>query len=69
VRCVATTHARTASAAITIASVTVSPRISAAQISVSTGCASWIWPILATPPSASPWYQAKKPRNIEITET
>jgi hypothetical protein len=43
--------------------------MSDAHTSVSTGCASWIWPIFATPPSASPRYQAKKPRNIEMTET
>jgi hypothetical protein len=69
VRWVATTQASTTSAAISIAGVTVSPRINAAQIRVSTGCASWICPIFATPPSASPWYQAKNPRNIEITDT
>jgi hypothetical protein len=69
VRCVARTQARTASAATIIAAVTCSPRMSDAHSSVSTGCASWIWPIFATPPSASPRYQAKKPRNIEITET
>ena len=67
VRCVATTQASTASAATTIAAVTVSPSTSADHASVRTGCASWIWPIFATPPSARPWYQAKKPRNIEIT--
>ena len=58
-RCVATTQASTASAATTIAAVTCSASSSADQISVSTGCASWTWPIFATPPSASPWYQAK----------
>jgi hypothetical protein len=66
---VASTQARTASAATTIAAVTRSPRTSAAQNNVSTGCASWTWPIFATPPSASAWYQAKKPRNIEMTAT
>ena len=68
-RWVASTQASTASAATSIAAVTSSSMISAAHASVSTGCASWSCPIRATPPSASPWYQAKKPRNIEITET
>ena len=39
---------------------------SADQASVSTGWASCVWPIFATPPRARPWYQAKKPRNIEM---
>jgi hypothetical protein len=66
---VASTQASTARAATSIAAVTRSPSTSAAQNSVSTGWASWTCPIFATPPSASAWYQAKKPRNIEMTAT
>ena len=42
---------------------------SADQPSVSTGCTSWICPTRATPPSASPRYQAKNPRNALTTAT
>ena len=47
----------------------LSARRSADHTSVSTGCASWTWPIFATPPSARAWYQAKKARNIEMIAT
>ena len=46
-----------------------SPRTSAASTSVSGVWSSWVCPAFATPPSARPAYQAKKPRNIENAET
>jgi len=61
---VASTQVRTASAATIMEAVICSLRMSADQSRVSTGWASCVWPILATPPSARPRYQAKKPRNM-----
>src|SRR3954468_13496348 len=68
-RCVAATHARTATAVSPVSGGTRSPRTSADHTSVSTGWASWTCPTLATPPRARPAYQAKNARNIEIAET
>jgi hypothetical protein len=69
VRWISTTQASTTSAAAIEAGVTDSPSSSADQASVTTGCASWIWPTRAMPPRARPAYQAKKPRNMETTVT
>src|SRR4051794_22059129 len=68
-RWVAATLASTASAVSSVSGVTRSPSRSADHASVSTGWASWIWPTRATPPRASPAYQAKNARNIEMAET
>jgi len=68
-RWVATTLASTPAPASSSAGLTVSPSTSAAQRTERSGWDSWIWPTRATPPRASPAYQAKKPRNIENAET
>lgn len=69
VRWVAATLASTASAAAIVAAPTSSPSSAADHPRVSTGWASCTWPIFATPPLASPAYQAKNPRNMLTSET
>ena len=41
--------------------------MSPAQQMLNTGWTSWIWLTCAMGPMASPWYQAKKPRNMLTT--
>src|SRR5438309_4616656 len=53
----------------TVAALTRSPIRSADHRRVKIGCTSCSWAILATPPAASPRYQAKNPRNMLTTET
>ena len=68
-RWVATTLASTPAPASSIAALRCSPSTSAAHSTESSGWVSWTWPTRATPPRASPAYQAKNPRNIENAET
>ncbi len=48
---------------------TVSPSSAAEAASATNGCSSCSYPTLAMPPSASPLFQAKKPRNMLNTDT
>jgi hypothetical protein len=54
----------TPAAAAAVSRLTCSPSSSADQPRVSAGCASCSRPTRATPPRASPAYQAKKPRHL-----
>ena len=63
-RCAAATHTSTATAASTTAGSSCWPNSTTDSATVSSGCASCTWLILAMPPSASPRYHAKKPRNM-----
>src|SRR5690606_6960547 len=68
-RWVTATQTSTASAATTVATPYLSPIRNHAQTRVSSGWVSCVWPARAMPPLASPAYQGKKPRNIEISPT
>lgn len=57
----------TMTAASTAPGVNGSERSSQAARIERNGCKYWVWLTRATPPSASPWYQAKKPRNMLTT--
>jgi hypothetical protein len=59
----------TAAAASPVSRLTCSPSSSADQIRVRAGWASCRRPTRATPPRASPAYQAKNPRSMDTTQT
>src|SRR5450830_674590 len=64
----AATTAITAPANSRLDTSSASPSSTAAPSKVKNGCSNWVWPTRATPPSAMPRYQKKKPINMENME-